>query len=158
MLKYEIVFVSEIFTFCCQSCKQLYVYWRVAKNYIRLLAFYVCWRSIIRLRVTDFERFYVCWRYTPPPPPPQFFFLHFLFFCILYFFYYYYYFFFLSFFFFFLFFIIIILFYFFFNINFYFFFFFSSSFFACQLRAQSCTLMIIPLTHYDNFATHVFQV
>ena len=31
-------------------------------------------------------------------------------------------------------------------------------FFACQLRAQSCTLMmIIPLTHYDNFATHFFQ-
>ena len=51
--------VSEIFTFCCQSCKQLYVCWR---SIIRLLAFYVCWRSIIRLRVTDFERFYVCWR------------------------------------------------------------------------------------------------
>ena len=30
--------------------------------------------------------------------------------------------------------------------------------FACQVRAQSCTLMIIPLTHYDNFATHFFQV
>ena len=51
--------VSEIFTFCCQSCKKLYVCWR---SIIRLLAFYVCWRSIIRLRVTYFERFYVCWR------------------------------------------------------------------------------------------------
>ena len=39
--------------------------------------------------------------------------------------------------------------------------FFSSFFssFACQLRAQSCTLMmIIPLTHYDNLATYYFQV
>ena len=51
--------VSEIFTFCCQSSKKLYVCWR---SIIRLLAFYVCWQSIIRLRVTDFERFYVCWR------------------------------------------------------------------------------------------------
>ena len=33
-------------------------------------------------------------------------------------------------------------------------FFFSS----CQLRAQSCTLMIIiPLSHYDNFATTFFR-
>ena len=32
-------------------------------------------------------------------------------------------------------------------------------FFACQLRAQSCTLMmIIPLTHYDHLATNYFQV
>ena len=51
--------VSEIFTFCCQSCKKLYVCWR---SLIRLLAFDVCWRSIIRLRATDFEEFYVCWR------------------------------------------------------------------------------------------------
>ena len=37
-------------------------------------------------------------------------------------------------------------------------FFSSSSFFACQLRAQSCTLMIIiPLSHYDNFATTFFR-
>ena len=26
----------------------------------------------------------------------------------------------------------------------------------CFCRAQSCTLMIIPLTHYDDFATHFF--
>ena len=39
----------------------------------------------------------------------------------------------------------------------YFFFFFY--FFACQLRAQSCTLMIIiPLTHYDKFVHKIFQV
>ena len=37
--------------------------------------------------------------------------------------------------------------------------FFRLLFFASQLRAQSCTLMmIIPLTHYDNFATNFFQV
>ena len=77
---------------------------------IRLLAcckkLYVCWRSVIRLRVTDFERFfsfagevlyicwrftfagevllhllafYVCWRYTPPPPM---IFVFFFFFCL----------------------------------------------------------------------------
>ena len=32
-------------------------------------------------------------------------------------------------------------------------------FFACRLRAQSCTLMIIiPRTHYDSFATIFSQV
>ena len=39
---------------------------------LRVLALYVCWRSVIRLRVTDFERFlrllakyyYICWRFT----------------------------------------------------------------------------------------------
>ena len=60
MLKYEIVFVSEIVTFCCQSCKQLYVYWRVAKNYTFAgEVFYVCWRSTYAGEVL-----YVCWRFT----------------------------------------------------------------------------------------------
>ena len=70
----------------------------------------------------------------PPPPPPDDFFFFFFFSS--------------SFFFFIYLFICFVLFV-------YFFFFF----FACQLRAQSCTLMmIIPLIHYDNFATHFFQV
>ena len=47
---------------------------------------------------------------------------------------------------------------FFFSFLFFPFFFYIFFFFACQLRAQSCTLMIIPLTHYDNFATHFFKV
>ena len=74
-----------------------------------------------------------------PPPPPDFFFSSpFLFICFTFLF------FFLSFFFY---------------IYFYFFPFFIFLFFACQLRAQSCTLMmIIPLTHYDNLATNYFQV
>ena len=40
----------------------------------------------------------------------------------------------------------------------FFFFYIFFFFFACQLRAQSCTLMMIPLTHYDNFATQFFKV
>ena len=28
---------------------------------------------------------------------------------------------------------------------------------ACQLRGQSCTLMIVPLLYYDNFATTTFR-
>ena len=68
-------------------------------------------------------------RYFPPPPHDFFFLLFFLPFIIL-------------FYYLFIFTLIIIIF----------------IFFACQLRAQSCTLMmIIPLTHYDNFATF-FQV
>ena len=35
--------------------------------------------------------------------------------------------------------------------------FFYFFFLACQLRAQSCTLMIIPLTHYDDYGTHFFR-
>ena len=76
---------------------------------------------------------------TPPPPPRWFFF----------------------FFFFPLFFSFVLLFFLFFTFIYFYYFFFLLFFFffACQLRAQSCTLMmIIPLPHYDNLATNYFQV
>ena len=31
-------------------------------------------------------------------------------------------------------------------------------YFACQLRSQSCTLMMYPVPHYVNFARNFFQV